>query len=69
VTAAGEGAPGGPLRVLLIGKDPTLGDQGAGVAGDTRARHVAYAPAAPERSSADWSLLHAAEAPGPEVRR
>ncbi|MFL5540228.1 MAG: glycosyltransferase family 4 protein [Longimicrobiaceae bacterium] len=35
----------GPLRVLLLGKDATLGDEGAGVAGDTRARHVGYARA------------------------
>ncbi|MFL5538504.1 MAG: glycosyltransferase family 4 protein [Longimicrobiaceae bacterium] len=34
-----------PLRVLLIGKDATLGDAGPGVAGDARARHLAYAHA------------------------
>jgi glycosyltransferase involved in cell wall biosynthesis len=35
----------GPLRVLLIGKDATLGDAGAGVAADTRERHLGYARA------------------------
>jgi len=39
------GGSDGPLRVLLIGKDSTLGDQGAGVLADTRARHLEYARA------------------------
>jgi glycosyltransferase involved in cell wall biosynthesis len=46
----------GPLRVLVIGKDATLGDAGARLAGDTRARHIGYARA-----------LHARH-PGSELR-
>jgi len=37
--------PRGPLRVLLVGKDATLGDAGPGVVADTRERHVGYARA------------------------
>jgi len=45
VARQGGIGPGEPLRVLLIGRDSTLGDEGAEVAGDARARHLRYAQA------------------------
>ena len=45
-----------PLRLLTLGKDPTLFEQGESVPGDARQRHIRYAQAMRESLGADSEM-------------